>query len=259
MPGVGAEPFAPLRLSPECVFCGKLTERPRPGLHTRSMRWRDAARMDDALCSPQPVFHLVKRSYAHCFHKRTRDGRVLVMERGDQFAALVAAFAEAELDPADAALHVAMLNEFLARELDTRCFPGGRVVRIFDCEELSTWDLGTNAVAFARAVTAVLGPNYPERISRVLVVNAPASFALAYSLMTPMLTRKLLDKVTLFSASQAEQAREALLELVAPENLPERYGGTCRCPGEGGCWRNSAEELALWRLVEKHTPPELRR
>jgi hypothetical protein len=223
------------------------------------MRWRNAVSMDDALERPQPAFHLVKKSYAHCFHKRTRDGRVLVLERGDQFASLVAAFAASELDASEAALHVAMLNEYLAKHLDGDAFPGGRVVRIFDCELLSAWHIGTSAVAFARAVAAVLGPNYPERISRVLIVNAPASFAMVYSLMTPMLTRRLLDKVTLFSAAQAEEAAAALLELVAPENLPQRYGGTCCCAGEGGCWRNAPEEEALWQLVERNTPEEARR
>ena len=223
------------------------------------MQWRAAARMDEALTRPQPVFHLMKRVYTHCFHKTCRDGRVLVIERGDDFAALVAAFAEAELDPSEAAMHVAMLNEFLAAQLDTRPFPHGRVVRIFDCEALSAWDLGANAVAFAAHAVPILGRHYPERISRVFVVNAPPSFALAYSLMTPLFTRKLLDKVTFFSVTQAAEAREALLEVVAPENLPERYGGTCACAGEGGCWRNADNEQALWRLVEQHTPPEARR
>jgi hypothetical protein len=223
------------------------------------MRWRAAQGMDAALARPQPLFHLIKRVYPHCFHKRCRDGRCVVLERGDAFAALVAAFAAADLPPCEAALHVARLNEFLAARLDGSAFPGGRVVRIFDCEELSAWDMGTSVVAFARAVAAVLGPNYPERISQVFVVNAPASFALAFSLLTPMLTRKLLDKVTLFSATQQEEAAAALLEIIAPEDLPQRYGGSCACAGEGGCWRNAPEEQQLWQAVEAATPLELRR
>ena len=65
----------------------------------------------------------------------------------------------------------------------------------------------------ARAVAAVLGPNYPERISRVYIVNAPQSFAIAYSLFSTVLTRRLLDKVSLFSATPAgkESAAAALL------------------------------------------------
>ncbi len=156
-------------------------------------------------------------------------------------------------------MHVATLNEFLATRLDTRAFPGGRVVRIFDCEQMSAWDLGSAAYAFARAVASVLGPNYPERTSRVFIVNAPASFTLAYTLMSPLLTRKLLDKVTLYSASQAEEAHAALLEAIPAENLPQRYGGACCCAGEGGCWRNAPDERALWDAVERLTPPELRR
>ncbi len=171
----------------------------------------------------------------------------------------MAAFEAAELDPSAAALHVATLNEFLGTHLDSAPYPRGRCVRVFDCESLSAWDLGTSAVAFAKAIAAVLGPHYPERISRVFVVNAPPSFSMAYSLMSPMLTRRLLDKVALFSSSQAQEAAAALLDIVPPENLPVRYGGSCACAGEGGCWRNAPEEQALWRLVEDTTPPEMRR
>ena len=224
------------------------------------MRWRAAAAMDSALDRPQPYFHAVKRTYPHAFHKRARDGRVLVLERGDAFAALVAAFEAAEAEPAHAATHAALLNEFLAARLDPGAYPRGRVLRVFDVEDLSAWELGTSALAFARAIAAVLGPNYPERVSRVFVVNAPQSFTIAYSLFSTVLTRRLLDKVSLFSATPAgkEAAAAALLEVVAPECLPERYGGTCRCAGEGGCWRNSPEERALWAMVEGTTPPEQR-
>ena len=216
--------------------------------------------MESALQRPQPYFHALKRVYPHCFHKRARDGRVIVLERGDAFASLVAAFEAAEAEPQHAAQHAALLNEFLATHLDPAAYPRGRVVRVFDCEDLSAWELGTSALAFARAVAAVLGPNYPERISRVYIVNAPQSFALAYSLFSTVLTRRLLDKVSLFSATPAgkESAAAALLEVISEDCLPERYGGTCRCSGPGGCWRNSPEERALFTLVDSTTPPELR-
>ena len=216
--------------------------------------------MESALQRPQPYFHALKAVYPHCFHKRARDGRCLVFERGDAFAAMVAAFEAAEAEPQHAALHAALLNEFLATHLDPGAYPRGRVVRVFDCEDLSAWELGSSALAFARAVAAVLGPNYPERISRVYIVNAPQSFTIAYSLFSTVLTRRLLDKVSLFSATPAgkEAAAAALLEVIAPECLPQRYGGSCCCAGAGGCWRNSPEEAALWKLVESTTPPEHR-
>jgi hypothetical protein len=224
------------------------------------MRWRAESDIDSALQRPQPYFHALKRVYPHCFHKRARDGRVVVIERGDAFASMVAAFEEAEAEPQHAALHAALLNEFLATHLDPAAYPRGRVVRIFDCEDLSAWELGTSALSFARTVAAVLGPNYPERISRVYIVNAPQSFTIAYSLFSTVLTRRLLDKVHLFSATPAgkESAAEALLQVIAPESLPQRYGGTCCCQGQGGCWRNSPEERALWTLVNATTPPEHR-
>ena len=50
----------------------------------------------------------------------------------------------------------------------------------------------------------------------------------------------------------------ALTQVIAPDSLPVRYGGTCCCAGAGGCWRNSPEERALWTLVDRTTPPAQR-
>ena len=223
-----------------------------------SMRWRADQRMDSALGCPQPFFHFSKGAYPHAFHKRCRDGSLLHLERADHFAALVSACAAAEVPAEEAAMHVARLNEYLA-SLDPRPFPGGRVVRIVDCEDLSLWQMSSSVVTFARVFARTVGAHYPERSSKILVVNAPSSFALVFSLLSSLFSRKLLDKVTVFSVAQQEAAHAALRDLVAPENLPVAYGGSCACAGPGGCWRNAPEERDLWRTVEEATPLDIRR
>ncbi len=220
-------------------------------------RWRESESMDSALSRPQPSFHFIKAAYPHAFHKRTRDGSVLQLEKGDRFAALVAACDPAGVDAEDVAMHTALLNEYLAR-VDGRPFPGGRAVRIVDCADMSLWDMSSSGIlAFARIIAKLMGPNYPERSSRIFIVNTPSSFAVIFNLLSSLFTRKLLDKVSVFSASQAEEAAAALLQLVEPESLPAVYGGACNCVG--GCYRGAPEEQALWRLVEDATPPQTRR
>ena len=213
--------------------------------------------MDTVLSRPQRHFHLLKAVYPHAFHGRAKDGSVLHLERGDKFAALVNAATAAGLTATDAAMHTACLNEFLAVHLDARPFPGGRVVRIVDCADLSLWDMSSSAVvAFARGFGGVIGPHYPERSCRIFVVNTPSSFAAVFALVSGVFTRRLLDKVAVFSIAEQEAAAAALREVIDPEHLPAQYGGTCTCPG--GCFSGAAEERQLWALVEGVTPEDQR-
>ena len=182
-----------------------------------------------------------------------------MLERCDQFARLVMACDSAGVDVQSVARHVAVMNEYAAR-LDERPFPGGRTIRIIECSELSVWDLGASVISFARGCTRLLGPNYPERVDKVFLVNTSTSFAVCFQFFSSLFTRHLLDKVSVFSSSAAgtAAASAALLEVIPPENLPAVYGGQCKCVGQGGCWRNAPEEAELWRIAEATTPPELR-
>ena len=220
-------------------------------------RWRAINDMDTVLSRPQTNFSFFKAAYPHAFHKRSKDGSILHLERGDRFAHLVTTATAAGLTAADAAMHTACLNEYLATVLDARPYPGGRVIRIVDCSDLSLWDMSsTGVVAFARGFGSVIGPHYPERSSRVFVVNTPASFATVFHLISGVFTRRLLDKVSVYSVADAAAAAEALREVVDPECLPAQYGGTCSCAG--GCFRGAPEEQRLWDLVERVTPQETR-
>jgi hypothetical protein len=213
--------------------------------------------MDTVLSRPQPHFHLLKTVYPHAFHGRAKDGSVLHLERGDKFAALVNTATAAGLTATDAAMHTACLNEFLSAHLDSRPFPGGRVVRIVDCADLSLWEMSSSAVvAFARGFGGVIGPHYPERSCRIFVVNTPSSFAAVFALVSGVFTRRLLDKVAVFSIAEQDAAAAALRDVIHPEHLPAQYGGTCTCPG--GCFSGAAEERQLWAMVEAATPPEKR-
>lgn len=158
-------------------------------------------------------------------------------------------------------MHAAAINEFLGQRMDPRPFPHGRTIRILDASELSVWDLGATVVGFARQCTRLLGPNYPERVEKVFIVNSSSTFAAAYTIISSLFSRHLLDKLSVYSssASGTAAAAAALLELIPAQDLPVAYGGACACAGEGGCWRNSPEEAELWRVVEATTPPNLRR
>jgi len=95
---------------------------------------------------------------------------------------------------------------------------------------------------------------YPESLKRYYVVNPPMLFSVVYKLMSPFVDARTLAKVPSFPppninsllgiktilfnkvivcTGSKEETTKTLLEIIDPEDLPEEYGGTCKC--EGGC------------------------
>jgi hypothetical protein len=105
----------------------------------------------------------------------------------------------------------------------------------------------------------VLSPFFPERIEKLIIVNAPPGFSLLFSLVTQLMSKRTQSRVVVVDAGDEARRRKLLHEFVDPSQLPVEYDGTCTCPGEGGCWRNHPLEQQLWTAVEKNTPPETRK
>ena len=120
-------------------------------------------------------------------------------------------------------------------------------------------DMASSAVrALVEGGARVLAPFYPERVSKIFVVNAPASFHMAWKLISPVCSKRTLDKVTIIGAHERERCAAELLAVCGADSLPAAFGGACTCVGEGGCWRQHPDERALWDAVEAVTPPAAR-
>lgn len=77
----------------------------------------------------------------------------------------------------------------------------------------------------------------------MFIVNAPMLFTAIWAIIKPWLDEKTQKKITIIGSS----FKEKLLELVAPENLPEFLGGTCVCEG-GDCL---AKNIGVWNPTGK--------
>lgn len=212
--------------------------------------------MESLFQRPHPIFHLFKRSYPHAFHGRGRDGSVVFLERAGKVAALAAALAEHGLEADAAAMHLATVTEYFSRHLDPRPLPHGRFIRIIDVEDLAALDLAQSSVrALLEGCIKVLSPYFPERAGKIFVVNAPGTFHLAWKLISPLCSKRTLDKISIIGAHERERMVQELTAAVAPEQLPAQYGGTCACRGEGGCFRRHPDECAFYEMIEACTPP----
>ena len=92
---------------------------------------------------------------------------------------------------------------------------GGAVV-IFDFKDAPWSAMDTDA---AKYVVRMLSLNYPESLDRILIVNYGMLFSALWTVISPFLSARTTAKVKFVTEAQ-------LTELIAPEQLPVRLGGT---------------------------------
>eukprot|EP00933_Yihiella_yeosuensis_P065243 TRINITY_DN6895_c0_g2_i1.p1 TRINITY_DN6895_c0_g2~~TRINITY_DN6895_c0_g2_i1.p1 ORF type:complete len:470 (-),score=119.74 TRINITY_DN6895_c0_g2_i1:36-1445(-) len=90
----------------------------------------------------------------------------------------------------------------------------------------------TTARKVVKEVVSVLQNHYPECSGRVIIINAPKVFSIAWSFIKPMLDAKTVSKISIFGSDQRQACTQLLLELVDADQLPSLYGGSCICDGK---------------------------
>jgi len=142
--------------------------------------------------------------------------------------------------------------------------PTGSVMKVIDLRNVGLRDCCGDSLAYFGKLSKV-GANFPERMYRIVIVNAPATFGMVWRVVSPRLDRNVRERISVVSGDYAP----TLLKFIDAENLPKAYGGTCECPG--GCECGSEHELRLrervklnadkaacimWRLRETSTETE---
>jgi len=123
------------------------------------------------------------------------------------------------------------LNERHVRRLDEL----GQVqwIVIIDAKNWSPTLFDSTAYKFLKSMAKIDSDHYPERLGGMVVVNAPAALAFCWRVVRTWLDEATRDKVEIFSSGDGRRARETLLRMADPSELPEQYCG-------------SAAPLAAW-------------
>jgi len=91
--------------------------------------------------------------------------------------------------------------------------------------------------------------HYPETLRKVFICNTPAAFNAIWKIVKPWLDPNTLAKIEILGYDY----RDRLLEFISKENLPEEFGGICRCPGGccklGGSVNSLSNDETLARTV----------
>lgn len=199
-------------------------------LMTNMVAWVQRTGMVDVVHSPQPAFSIIKRHYPHgdlCWGSRDC---VVELECLGVWARAYPLIKAAGVSDDTLLKHLMWTYEYNFKVLDSRRLPHGKTVKIVDLEGLSLGDLRSEGFRFISKAGALLAANYPQRLHRAFLVNAPSWWAVAWKLLTPIIPKKVRERMFLFGLKDRERMRAAMLEWIDEADLPVAYGGTCVTP-----------------------------
>ncbi|KAE8634037.1 hypothetical protein XENTR_v10002181 [Xenopus tropicalis] len=106
------------------------------------------------------------------------------------------------------------------------------VVMIYDVEGLGLKHLWKPAVELYGEILQMFEDNYPEALKRLFVIKAPKLFPVAYNLIKHFLSEDTRRKIMVLG----DNWQDVLKKYIAPEELPQYYGGTLTDPdGDPKC------------------------
>ncbi|OWZ18988.1 hypothetical protein PHMEG_0006830 [Phytophthora megakarya] len=206
--------------------------------YAATKKWRKENDVDTILLRPSHVFTDMKECFTHFTHKKDRQGHPISFEfLGGQRKALHDFTARGVTEDEAITHHVRMM-EFMWNVIDPRPFPEGNMLKIYDIKGISMADMSSDVVNYTKKWGQVMATYNPERVYQIFIINPPAWFNLIWKLVSPLVNPKTRERIHVLRGQK--DITKALLEFVAPENLPKEYGGECQC--EGGCFTHSPEE-----------------
>jgi len=100
-------------------------------------------------------------------------------------------------------------------------------------------------ISFVQSAMKLSQDNYPERLGKLYVINTNWAITAAWKVCSVFLDAVTKDKIHVGSSI------EELKKQIPEENLPEYFGGKCRCEGKLGCRGSNA---GPWNEAQYQSP-----
>uniref|UniRef100_A0A131Z114 SEC14-like protein 2 isoform X2 n=1 Tax=Rhipicephalus appendiculatus TaxID=34631 RepID=A0A131Z114_RHIAP len=227
------------------------------------VEWRKQFGIDDVMTWPEPP-EVLRKYYPGGFTGYDREGRpVSIIPFGG--CDLKGLLNTVTLD--QVMRHVVRqfedVEEDIKRQSKKLDKPIETVTYIFDFDGFALSTLASRAVIdYLTNLMCTFEDNYPERLHKAYVINAPRYFPLFWKIVRPFLSDLTARKLALFGKD--EQAwKKALLEEIDADQLPRYWGGTQtdpdgnpRCPSvviDGG-----EVPTRYYQSTNGHSPSEQR-
>lgn len=101
-----------------------------------------------------------------------------------------------------------------------------REFRIVDLDGLSLSHLSPELLVYLSNILSPAQANFPEHLYKCYIINAPRIFSMGWAVIKSVLSERTQNKIAIMSTDY----QATLLEEIAAEHLPVRYGGQCQRP-----------------------------
>lgn len=175
----------------------------------------------------------VKQCYPHGYHGVDRDGRPVYIERIGK----VNPQKLSEVTSLDRFLkyHVMEFDRTINRKFPACSIAAKKHINstttILDVTGVGMKNFSKSARDLVLGIQKIDANNYPETLHRLYIINAGAGFKMLWNTIKGFLDPFTASKIHVLG----NKYHSKLLELIDPSDLPEFFGGTCVCPGQGGC------------------------
>jgi hypothetical protein len=210
-------------------------------------QWMTENRLTDIIHRPQPAFTVMKKHYPHGFPGWCKKKDCLVeLEKMGQWPKAYELIAAEGISEQAMLEHLLFTYQYAFAKIDARPLPDGKTVKIVDLDGLSMGDLRSAGFKLITRVGAMLSMNYPQRLQRCFLINAPGWWAVAWKIISPIVPAKIRAQMSLYSKSDQEHALKAMLEWIDEDIIPVAYGGKNEVP-----LFQCSMEIALKEYVDK--------
>ncbi|OMJ78324.1 hypothetical protein SteCoe_21879 [Stentor coeruleus] len=205
-------------------------------MYNNYLKWRIDQRVDEVASYDFPEFQTVKSIYPHGFHKTDRLGRSIYIERLGNLD--INHLFSITTDERMIRYYIREYESMIKLRIPACSIAAGCLIEqtftILDLGGSSTKLMKKNVYNFVKLASGMAQDFYPEILGKMFIINTPMLFSVAWKIIKPWLDERTQKKIS----TEGSKYQVKLLEYVAPENLPDFFGGTCRC--EEGCLMSDA-------------------
>mmetsp|Transcript_37039 Transcript_37039/g.64517 ORF Transcript_37039/g.64517 Transcript_37039/m.64517 type:complete len:337 (+) Transcript_37039:54-1064(+) len=184
------------------------------------LSWRQHNEIDTLLERSVPHFAAMKRHCPSAFHGRTREGKLVFYERVGAYQ--IGSMKKDKLGPKHVTSFTAFIQEYIFTHLITN--DEERYMSVLDVRGISWGVVSGDSINAMKATSETIQNNFPERVSNLMIINAPEWFTGAWKFVEKILAANI-ERVTIHSE---EETLAALQEYLEDENIPACYGGQCQ-------------------------------
>jgi len=217
--GVGADANSTIDKIPPRFMRGLLNdEKNARARWQQTKKWREKEGIDFLLDEPNPGYYQFKKHYKHYYHKRSKTGEFLYVEKCGQ--GKVENLWKMGFTMQQLARHYVWTSEYMWRVKDRD--DDKMLISLFDLKGCTLNQLKGTQLSLFKECSMLIGSHYPERSKMTFVINAPWWISAAFTIIRPFMDPRTFEKIKVLGSDY----KKHLFEYFDPSVIPIELGGT---------------------------------